>query len=273
VAHRLEAVRHACKRGLSQRQACTLLQVSRSMLYYRHRMPERDAALRVRVEPVVRENPTWGYRLVAGQLCWEGEPVSDKRMLRWWQKEGYCAHWRKKRKKIHYGIQTKPEPVEANTVWAMDFAEDRLENGRAFLALLVKDEATAYGLLIRNAPSFKAKNVLEALEELLERHGRPQYIRCDNGGQFIAFVLRQWAKDKNIRIAYIQPGKPWQNGSAESFVGTYRREVLDAELFHSVIEAQVISERWLRKYNEKRPHSRLNRKPPISAYPAKVAMP
>ena len=164
------------------------------------------------------------------------------------------------------GARLNPAPLAPNSVWCMDFAEDRLENGRRFQTLLVKDEASAYCLALPVARSFKALDVERTLDELVFRHGRPDYVRCDHGGQFIAYVVQRWATRQGVHLAHIAPGKPWQNGAAESWVATYRREVLDAELFYSVLEAQVISERWRRIYNEQRPHSRLNYRPRATAY-------
>ena len=83
------------------------------------------------------------------------------------------------------------------------------------------------------------------------------------------FVVQRWAEVHGVKMAHIDPGKPWQNGSAESFVGTFRKEVLDAELFGSIAEAAWLSERWRRMYNQERPHSRLGYRPPATAYPVK----
>ena len=148
----------------------------------------------------------------------------------------------------------------------MDFAEDRMVSGRRFQSLLVKDEAGAFCVALPVSLSFKGIDVLRALEQAVSRYGKPSYLRCDNGGQFVSKATRRWAERKHIRIAYIDPGSPWQNGAAESFVAAYRREALDAELFHSLLEAHVLSERWRRLYNERRPHSRLGYRPPVTAY-------
>lgn len=269
VPDRLEAVRHATERGISQRRACRLLGVSRSMVTYRHRQPEKDKALCEAIEAIAKAHSAWGYRLVAGWLRENGSGASLKRVRRLWRQEGYTAHWRKRRKKKRTGARLDPPPHAPNSVWCMDFSEDRLENGRRFQTLLVKDEATAYCLGLPVARSFKAVDVERELDRMVEQYGCPDFVRCDNGGQFIAFVVQRWAQRRGIRMAHIDPGKPWQNGAAESLVATYRREVLDAELFHTLLEAEVISERWRRMYNEQRPHSRLNYRPPATAYPAK----
>jgi putative transposase len=149
----------------------------------------------------------------------------------------------------------------------MDFVEDRLENGRKIWFLLVKDEFSAFCLGIAAAASFKARDVESFLEVLVGIYGCPGYLRCDNGGQFIAFVIQRWALNRGIQMAHIDAGKPWQNGSAESFIGTFRREVLNAEIFFSIEEAKVIGNRWRKMYNEDRPHSRLAYRTPSSGYP------
>jgi putative transposase len=265
VPERLAAVRYAEGQGVSQRRACVLLSVSRSMLGYRHRMPERDAPLKWELAVVAAEQPVWGYRLAAGVLRERGIPVSDKRAHRVWRNAGLSAH-RRKRRKLRTGERLKPAPQSVNSVWCMDFAEDRMANGRKFYSLLVKDEASAFCVALPVSLSFKGTDVVRILEAAVDRYGKPEYLRCDNGGQFISKAVRLWAERQGIRIAYIDPGSPWQNGAAESLVAAYRREVLDAELFHSPLEAHVLSERWRRLYNERRPHSRLGYRPPITAY-------
>lgn len=265
VPERLQAVRLASARGVPQRRACWLLSVSRSMLVYRHRMPGRDAPLKRELEAVAAEQPVWGYRLAAGVLRERGLPVSDKRAHRVWRNAGLSAH-RRKRRKLSTGARLKPLPATANAVWCMDFAEDRIVNGRKFWTLLIKDEASAFCVAAPVSLSFKGADVVRVLTQATARYGRPAFLRCDNGGQFISRAVRTWAERERIRIAYIDPGSPWQNGAAESLVATFRREVLDAELFHSLLEAHVLSERWRRVYNERRPHSRLDYRPPITAY-------
>ena len=218
------------------------------------------------------EQPVWGYRLAAAVLREQGIEVSNKRAHRLWRQAGLCAH-RRKLRKVRTGERLKPAPAALNSVWCLDFVEDRIVNGRKFYALLIKDEASAFCIDAPVSLSFRATDVVRLLTQATARYGKPAYLRCDNGGQFIAKAVRRWATHQGIRIAYIDPGRPWQNGAAESLVATYRREVLDAELFHSLLEAHVLSRRWRRLYNERRPHSRLGYRPPITAYlPAQKAI-
>lgn len=267
VPVRVQALRYAQEKGIGLRRGSSLFGVSRSMSCYTRVQPVRDAAVAGPVSEVSRVHPTWGYRIVHGWLREKGFPFGLYRVRRIWKTQGYAALWKKRRRKIRTGARLKPLPTGPNAIWCMDFAEDRLMNGRKFFALLVKDEASAYGLNVSVAPSFKGRDVEATLDRLVALHGAPTFARCDNGGQFIAFVVQRWAARRGVQMAHIDPGKPWQNGSAESFVGTYRREVLDAELFGSVQEAAWISERWRKMYNEERPHSRLDYRPPATAYP------
>lgn len=245
------------------------MRVSRSMVSYAHLQPRKDAPIVKVMAEVSKAHNTWGYRLIHGWMVEHGQDAGLFRVRRLWKLHGYAAFWRKKRRKIRTGARLNPQALGPNTIWCMDFVEDRLTTGRKFYALLVKDEATAFALKVAVGHSFKGKDVESALDALVLEYGAPGFIRCDNGGQFISFVVQRWAAKRGIQMAHIDPGKPWQNGSAESFAGTFRREVLNAEIFGSVAEAIWISERWRRMYNHERPHSRLRYRPPASAYPQK----
>ena len=192
--------------------------------------------------------------------------MNISRSMLTYRQAGHAAQWRKRTRKIRRNVRIDPVAKRLHDVWCMDFAEDRLASGRKLMALVVKDEATSYGLGIDVRRTFKGIDVEEVLDKLLAQYGAPKFIRSDNGGQFIAQVVQRWAHRRGITLAYIQPGKPWQNGFAESFVGTYRREVLNAEVFHSFAEAQVISNQWLTMYNTQRPHSRHNYRPPAIVF-------
>ena len=104
------------------------------------------------------------------------------------------------------------------------------------------------------------------LRELITRYGRPRAIRSDNAGELLAGALQEEMRKHGIQLANIDPGKPWQNGSNESFNGTFRKECLNAEIFASLTEARVVIEKWRRRYNERRPHSSQNYVTPEMAY-------
>lgn len=266
VSGRLAQVRYAQKRGMSCTKACSVVQVSRSMQGYQRRQPVKDAKLLRRIRPIARHHSRWGHRLVAGRLGLCGAAVSRKRVLRLWRRAGLQCPTHATRRKIHTGERLNPAALKPNDVWCYDFVHDALVNGEPFRGLLVKDEASGYALAIDIARSFNATDVKATLLRLFRYYGVPRHLRSDNGPEFIAKALKEWLAERGTETAYIDPGKPWQNGSSESFNGTYRNEVLDAELFYSISEARIISGSWRRLYNQRRPHSSNNYRPPNTAY-------
>lgn len=266
VSGRLAQVRYAEKRGMSRTKACAVLQVSRSMLGYERRQPGKDAQLLRRIRPIARHHPRWGHRLVMGRLALCGAAVGRKRVLRLWRRAGLQCPTGKTRRKFQSGERLNPAALQPNDVWCYDFVHDALANGETFRGLLVKDESSGYALAIDVARSFNANDVKATLLRLFRRYGIPRYLRSDNGPEFIAKALKEWLVERGTETAYIEPGKPWQNGASESFNGTYRTEVLDAEVFYSISEAGIISGRWRRLYNQRRPHSSNQYRPPNTAY-------
>ena len=103
---------------------------------------------------------------------------------------------------------------------------------------------------------------MDVLSQLFLEHGTPQYIRSDNGLEFIAHRLRRWFKRHKIDTLFIEPGSPWENGYIESFNGRLGDELLKREIFDTLYEARVLIERWRIQYNTIRPHSSLGYRPP-----------
>jgi hypothetical protein len=97
---------------------------------------------------------------------------------------------------------------------------------------------------------------------MIDLHGRPAAIRCDNGPELTSQTLTDWCKEQDIELRFIQPGKPDQNAYIERFNRTYREEVLSAYLFDSLDEVRNITAEWLERYNEIRPHNTLGSPPP-----------
>ena len=129
--------------------------------------------------------------------------------------------------------------------------------------LTVLDEYTREALCVVVRTKMNAVDVLGVLHRLLMKHGKPEYIRSDNGPEFIAAQLQDWLKRVGVQPIQIYPGSPWENGYNERFNGTLRREVLNAEWFHSTKQAQVAIKVWLRQYNQVRPHHALGMRPPV----------
>jgi putative transposase len=255
-------VDYAVGRGASVRRACALLTVSRSALRYESRMPARDKKLGRMLEAIARRRPTYGHRFAWGILTeHRGWVVNLKRVHRVWRARGLVVR-RKKGKKIRTGQPRVLAPTGANQVWAYDFVHDRCASGQALKILTVVDEWTRESLAIEVASSMRAVRVIAVLERLFAQYGTPAVPRSDNGPEFIARALKLWTVIHHSETATIEPGKPWQNGSVESFNGTLRRECLDREWFSNLREARIVIEQYRWEYNTQRPHSSLGYRTP-----------
>jgi len=142
-------------------------------------------------------------------------------------------------------------------VWAYDFIFDTCADGRTVKCLTIVDEFTHECLAIDVAGSIRSARVIEVLITLVSVHGAPRYLRSDNGPEFVATALLAWLALGAIDTAFIAPGKPWQNGTDESFNGKFRDECLSLEWFRNRAEAKVAIEQWRQHYNAVRPHQSL----------------
>lgn len=158
-------------------------------------------------------------------------------------------------------------PEELNATWALDFMSDALYGARKFRTLNVIDEGNREALAIDVAISIPAVRVIRVLQELVELYGRPKALRMDNGPELISGAFTEWCETRGIEARYIQPGKPDQNAYIERFNRSYRQEVLNAYVFESIEDVQLITDEWLEDYNTERPHDSLGRVPPRTFLP------
>lgn len=258
VQARLDQTRYAIIRGISQRRACALMDVSRSGLYYAPKMPIKDAPVTQAMQRLSGQYPRFGSRRIRVFLGREGLQVGQERCSRLWREAGLQVPAKRKRRRIA-GSPSRPRlPTGRNSVWSYDFVYDACVNGQTLKCLTVVDEYTRECLAIDVAGSIRAARVIEILSRLVSLRGAPKYLRSDNGPEFISTQLLQWAVDEQLETILIEPGKPWQNGTNESFNGKFRNECLSMEWFRNRLEARFVIEDWHRHYNEVRPHSSLN---------------
>jgi putative transposase len=254
---RRQQVEYARTRGLSCRRACRLMRVARSTLDYSSLMERKDAPIRARMRELAAQYPRYGYRRIQIFLERDGVHLSAERTHRIWQGAGLQVPRRRPRRRIATGRPRPTPPTERNHVWALDFVFDACANGQQLKCLTVVDEWTRECLAIDVAGSIRSKRVVEVLSRLVSEHGAPRFIRSDNGPEFIARAILRWAMSEKIETALIDPGKPWQNGTDESFNGKFRDECLSLEWFRNRAEAVAVIETWRRHFNDVRPHSSL----------------
>jgi len=251
-------------RGLSERLACSLVQLARSSFRYRPQPPAPDEEeLRAEVLRLARGHRRYGYRRITALLRRQELRVNAKRIYRIWKSAGLALpRKRPRRRRKGPAVELPQRAHRPNHVWTYDFLFDRTESGQALKILIVLDEYTRESLALRVETRLAAREVIETLERLFEKRGAPAYLRSDHGPELIAQELQNWLAQRGTQTVYIAPGHPWENGYAESFIGKFRDECLNEEVFRSVSEARVIIASWQREYNEFRPHSSLGYRTP-----------
>ena len=187
--------------------------------------------LRQRIKELAAQRIRWGYRQIHTLLQREGWTVNRKRVQRLYREEGLAVR-RKGKKRRSQAPRPVREPLGApNERWSMDFVSDTLSNGRRFRCLNIIDEFNRECLAIHVSHSIPSVGVIEVLEQLREERGLPDVIVTDNGSEFTSRAFDAWAYSRGVKIDYIQPGKPMQNGFVESFNGTFRDECLNLHWF------------------------------------------
>ena len=202
-----------------------------------------------------------------------GWVVNHKRVERIWKREGLKVPEKQPKRRrlwLNDGSCIRLRPERKDHVWSYDFVMARTSDGRAFRILVIIDEYTRECLSMLVQRHITSQDVLEQLYWLFLVRGTPEHIRSDNGPEFTAKAVREWLERVEVKTLYIEPGSPWENGYVESFNGKLRDELLNREVFDTLLEAKALIEDWRKEYNHVRPHSSLGYRPPApqTALPA-----
>ena len=242
---------------MSLRRACKALHVARSWLRFESKRAKADAPARARMRALSAQYPRYGYRRVRIFLAREGHVMSPQRAHRLWRTEGLQVPRKRPRRRIAAQRPRPTPPTGPNHVWTYYFVFDGCANGQKLKCLTIVDEWTHESLAIDVAGSIRSGRVIDNLARLVSLRGAPKYIRSDNGPEFVSEAILKWLTEAKIETVPIAPGKPWQNGTCESFNGRFRDECLSMEWFRTRAEAVAVIENWRRHYNDVRPHSSL----------------
>lgn len=247
--------------GLSERRACQLVGIARSSHRYCGRRPA-DTELRTKLCELAQKRRRFGYRRLGDLLERQGMRVNHKRVYRVYREEKLQVR-RRRRRRLVAGERVRLIPAKKPSQrWSMDFVRDTLASGRPFRTLNVLDEFTREAVAIEVAASIPGERVTRALDRAVDTYGLPFEIIIDNGPEFTGRALDQWALKRGVKLHFIRPGKPMDNGYCESFNGKYRDEFLNDNWFESLDEAAEKAELWRVDYNEQRPHQGLGRRTP-----------
>jgi len=253
------------KHGISERRACRAIGISQRVARYEPVGRKDEETLRRRIIELACNYGRYGYRRITALLQAESWHVNHKRVERIWREEGLKVPQKQPKRRrlwLNDGSCVRLSPEYRNHVWSYDFVEDKLSNKRKIRWLNIIDEYTRECLASIPRRSWTHLNIIEILSGLFITKGCPTYLRSDNGPEFVAIRLREWLANVGVTTAYIEPGSPWENGYCESFNSRMRDELLNGEIFDTMIEAEIMTRRRMDTYNTVRPHSALGYRPP-----------
>src|SRR5687768_14607926 len=216
------------------------------------------------MKTLAAQYPRYGYRTIRIFLERQGHTLGTDRMYRLWRQAGLQVPKKRPRRRVAASRPRPLPPTAINHVWAYDFVFDTCADGRSLKCLTIIDEFTRECLAIDVAGGIRSGRVIEVLTQLVSVHGAPRHLRSDNGPEFVARAILRWLQTALIETAFIDPGKPWQNGTDESFNGKFRDQHLSLQWFRNRADAKVSIEQWRRHYNEVRPHSSLGYLTPVA---------
>ena len=251
--------------AISERRACRVLEQARSTQHHCPRSPDEEERLVAHIIKLATQYGRYGYRRITAMLRQEGWRVNHKRVERIWRKEGLKVPQKQPKRKrlwLNDGSCVRLRPEYKDHVWSYDFVADRTADGRPLRILTILDEYTRECLRIVVERQIRSQDVIGVLSELFLLRGIPEHIRSDNGPEFTAKAVRDWLTRFEVEALFIEPGSPWENGYIESFNGKLRDELLNREIFTTLLEAKVLIENWRKEYNQVRPHSSLGYRPP-----------
>ncbi len=222
----------------------------------------KDTALVERMSALSAGNPRYGYRRMWALLRREGWEVNKKRVQRLWREADLKVPQKQhKKRRIAPGSSgngcARKRAERVDHVWSYDFAMDQTEDGRRLKVMPIVDEYTRECLALGMERSITAEDVVDTLARLFAERGEPEYIRSDNGPEFIAEAIKRWLAACGVKTLYIEPGAPWENAYSETFISRLRDELLRREVFANLKEAKVLAEDYRDHYNHHRPHGSL----------------
>ena len=247
--------------GISQRRACRLVPISRKAVSYIPTRPVQDAVLVKRLKALAEQYPRYGYLMLHGLLRQEGLVTNRKRTYRLYTALKLQVRT-KRRKKLVRPRVPMAVPIRPNERWSADFVHDQLADGRRFRVLNIVDDYSRVCVGQLTELSISGARMARFLDQLAETRGLPSTLVLDNGPEMTSKAMFFWSQRQQVKLHFIQPGKPTQNAFVESFNGRFRDSCLNQQWFQGIDDARSIIDTWRTHYNEERPHSSLGYLPP-----------
>ncbi|WP_371685646.1 IS3 family transposase [Tropicimonas sp. IMCC6043] len=244
------------KKGLSERRACRIVGLARSVQQYQP-VAKNDEAVVARMKALASENRSYGYLRLHAMLRREGLVLNPKRTYRLYTAQGLQVRTKKRRKLPRRDRVAPQAPERPMQRWSLDFVSDQLADCRRFRVLNIVDDCSRIcpGQIVDI--SISGVRITRFLDELALRTGLPEEIVLDNGPEGTSKAMFDWSERTEVRLRFIEPGKPVQNAFVESLNGKLRDECLNLHWFRSLRHTREEIESWRRHYNTERPHSAL----------------
>jgi putative transposase len=246
---------------ISTVRACRIIGISATAAYYKSR--KDDSEVIAKLESLAAALPTRGFGVYYGRIRNEGYTWNHKRVKRVYDLMKLNLRRKHKRRLPNREKVALQQPETINKKWSMDFMTDALTDGRKFRTFNLIDDFNREVLAIEADTSLPARRVVRVLQRVIWDRGKPEAIRVDNGPEFISSTLEVFCREQGIKLQFIKPGKPMQNGYIERLNRTFREDVLDAYLFHNLEQVREISQQWADDYNHFHPHKSLNKCSPV----------
>ena len=225
-------------------------------------MPEKDKYIKELIQEVIGTSRKGREKVI--RLVQRKHPeIGSYKIRRVYEKYGFSLSKKLKRRIKNNPANPIEIPVKSNQEWAMDFMSDALADGRKLRTLNIIDHYNRECKGLKISLNFPARRLTEELDKVIEKYGKPEGIRTDNGPEFRSKTFQIWLFENGIKHIRIQKGKPQQNAVIERFNKTFREDILDAEIFKSIEQAQLIADDWVKDYNTLRPHQSLNYQTPV----------
>lgn len=251
------------QQGCSVKRACRVISFDRKAYYYKPIIKSEDEQIKMELKKLSEEYPRYGFTKIYNMLRQQGRAWNHKRVYRLYKELKLNLKIKPKKRLAARTAQQLIQPKKSNICWSLDYMSDALCSGQRFRTANLIDDFNREALGIKVAYGLPSCKLTSWLDDIAIWRGYPQFLRVDNGPENISKQMQLWAKQHNVTLLYIQPGKPAQNAYIERFNRSYREAVLDMYLFKNIREVENHTDKWMKHYNEERPHESLKNMTPM----------
>ena len=255
------------KSSLTKTEFAKTAGISRTHLYYRHKLPERDWKIKQLIESTLRDKPSYGHKRLAGHL-----DLNKKRVLRVMKIFGIKPYrrrgrkWRKSNKNpVSFPNLLLTEfPAFPNHIWASDFTHISFHGKTVYLATVI-DLFTRQVVGFSVLTTHSVQLITQALLSAIHKHPAPSILHSDHGSEYCSKDYLTIVNNLGIAVSMSKKGSPWENGYQESFYSQFKVDLGDPNRFQTLGELVYAVYETIHSYNNQRIHTKLKMPPAVFA--------